>query len=147
MDERLALYRPKSRENLSSFRVDCVDGSSRGSTGPQIRSIIDHLINLEVRAAVVQHDVQDPDFLAEHCTYYARWALAVPRYCKRIHFFSADAVRDDVLEATDAFSEKEDAYLGFLTLRPVANSPVGATFLKNLRILGIASSGHTASIQ
>lgn len=130
MGERLALYRLQSQESLFSFLSTYANGSSTGRTGPQLRTINDHLASLYVRAAVVQHDVQDPDFLAEHCTYYAQWALPVPRFCTRIHFFSTDARSDDVLEAIDAFAQETDAYLGFLTLRPVANSPIGPTFLK-----------------
>lgn len=130
MDERLALYRIQSQESLFSLLSTCTNGSSTGQKSPQIRTIIDHLTSLNVHTAVVQYNVQDPDFLAEHCTYYAQWALSVPRFCTRIHFFSTDAKCTDVLEAIDAFAQEADAYLGFLTLRPVANSPVGATFLK-----------------
>lgn len=96
----------------------------------QVRHIAAYLRQLGVRSLVVQRDVQDPDFLAEHAAYYARWAFPVPRFCQRLHFFSVPPESADVLEALDYWAGMETSpYLGFLTLRPVAQSPVGATFL------------------
>ncbi|WP_200248898.1 hypothetical protein [Lamprobacter modestohalophilus] len=76
--------------------------------------------------------MQDPDFLAEHGAYYARWSYKVPRFCHRLHFFSTSPTSHDVLDAIEAWSAEtaRAAYLGFVTIRPIVQSPIGATFLK-----------------
>jgi len=97
---------------------------------PQLTVICTDLVAKGVSAAVWQRNVQDPDFLAEHAAYYAKWSFKVPRFCHRLHFFAMAPCADDVLEALAGWSESADAYLGFVTLRPVTQCPVGATFLR-----------------
>jgi len=81
------------------------------------------------RAIVIQTRVQDPDFLAEFSAYYSRQFSDVARYCTRVHFFAADVDGDeqDVLGYLDRVPK--DQYLGFVTLRPVAKSPIGASIV------------------
>lgn len=103
-----------------------------GPTSP-LMHVCRHICALEARCAVVQIDVQDPDFLAEHASYYSRWSYQVPRFCYRLHFFSVDPGNvGDPLAVVDQMAASEDSYLGFVTIRPIATSPVGATFLRPL---------------
>ncbi|BAO43040.1 hypothetical protein [Thiolapillus brandeum] len=106
-----------------------------GSNAPRhqpLQAIMEMLSKLGARTAVIQKKVQDPDFLAEYAAYYSRWTGDVPRYCDRIHFFSDPPVSENVLEVIDQMADAPDAYLGFVTLRPISMSPVAASILKPL---------------
>jgi hypothetical protein len=100
--------------------------------------VMEWLLGARAAAVVIQRDVQDPDFLAEHAAYYSQWAYKVPRYCTRLHFFSEAPTAMDAIAAIDELHElQSEVYLGFVTLRPIAQSPVAATFLR-------AAAGRTA---
>ena len=85
---------------------------------------------LGARMAVVQERVLDPDFLAEFNAYFSKQFADCGRYCVRIHFFRIDFdPAAGVLKFLDQRNLSRD-YLGFITLRPISRTPVGATFLK-----------------
>lgn len=137
--ERLRLYNldPDPHASLSGIAAEELEPKQQplgdrdqGRLVP-LENTFRHIVSIGARTAVVQRNVQDPDFIAEHGTYYAKWPLKVPRYCTRVHLFSETPPSDDVLSTIAAFadSDKQDVYLGFMTFRPVASSPVGATIL------------------
>lgn len=95
-----------------------------------LENTIDHIAKLGARTVLVQKDVQDPDFLAEHEAYYSKWSYKVPRFCDRLHFFNLDPISTDPLELIDQMHSAEDSYLGFVTLRPISVSPQAATILR-----------------
>jgi hypothetical protein len=80
------------------------------------------------KVVVAQRYVLDSDFLAEFTAYYSRQFADIGRHCTRLHFFSAPKDGRDVLAFLDA-KEARDSYLGFVTLRPVSRTPIGATIL------------------
>ncbi|HEX7888504.1 MAG TPA: hypothetical protein VF522_04015 [Ramlibacter sp.] len=84
-----------------------------------------------VAAVLVQRKVQDPDFSAEFAAYYSRQFASVPKQCTRLHLFSVAPAspNETVLDFLDRISPAD--YLGFITLRPVIKSPVGATILSS----------------
>lgn len=87
-------------------------------------------LRLGAVAAIIQRRVQDPDFLAEYNTYYSRQFADVTRYCARVHFFSTPPKDgQSVLQYLDQ-DDTAASYLGFVTLRPVAGTPVGASILR-----------------
>jgi len=88
----------------------------------------DHAAQLGARSSIVQERVLDPDFLSEFNAYYSRQFANCGRYCLRVHFFRTQAQTGDAPLDFLGRIEKAD-YLGFITLRPVARSPVGASFL------------------
>lgn len=135
MEDRFLIYPvdPQRPESLPEIFVDRLVFKSLGSASPRyepLQSTINHLQRLNPLCVVVQRNVQDPDFLAEHAAYYANWPYKVPRFCDRLHFFSRSAISDDPLETIDDFAENEGCYLGFATLRPISLSPLAATVLK-----------------
>jgi len=135
MEERLRVRKidPAGADSLAEIFQECLIQKGLGSRTPRYQpldAIIQMLVRLGAKTAVVQRNVQDPDFLAEHAAYYSRWTSDIPRYCDRIHFFSEAPVSDDVLEVIDQMADCEGAYLGFVTLRPISMSPVAATILK-----------------
>lgn len=94
-----------------------------------LQSTFDLVVKLKAQCAVLQRFTSDPDFLAEHDAYYARWSLKVPNTCDRIHFFNDKPISVNPLEVIDQMADRENCYLGFITLRPIRMSPVGATIL------------------
>lgn len=85
------------------------------------------------RCLLIQAGIRDPDFLEEHQAFYAKQHRPVSRKCVRLHAFALDApdVSDEasVLEFLHAASNAPDAYLGFVTVRPLRHAPVGATII------------------
>ena len=120
------------QQAIEELLMLATEGQTSGHPSPQIQIICRYLRAQGAIASVWQRDVQDPDFLAEHGAYYARWSYKVPRFCHRLHFFATPSTADDVLDAIEAWSAETEpaAYLGFVTIRPVVQSPIGATFLK-----------------
>lgn len=95
-----------------------------------LQNIILTIQRLGARCAIVQQEVQDPDFFAEHSTYYSKWTFPVRRHCDRIHFFAQDPCSDDALAVIDQMAATPPSYLGFVTLRPISMSPAGATIMR-----------------
>ncbi|MCK0154328.1 hypothetical protein MWU49_11490 [Alcanivorax sp. S6407] len=95
-----------------------------------LTNTIEHIVGLGAKVAIVQHQVQDPDFIAEHEAYYYKWTTPVKRFCKRIHFFRKEITgNESPLKIIDQFAEESGVYLGFITLRPIRLCPLGATIL------------------
>ena len=77
---------------------------------------------------LAQHKVHDPDFLAEYSFYYSKQFTEVRRLCTRLHFFKNTKMGTaTLLEYID--SVPPENYQGFITLRPIIISPVGASIL------------------
>ncbi|HHJ14900.1 MAG TPA: hypothetical protein ENJ79_11125 [Gammaproteobacteria bacterium] len=95
-----------------------------------LHAIVQYACYLGARCALLQKDILDPDFTAEHDIYYSRWSQEVPRSCDRIHLFAHTACSADPLEVVDQMAQEKDAYLGFFTLRPIRMNPVGASILR-----------------
>ncbi|MBY4733808.1 hypothetical protein K6V90_25035 [Cupriavidus pauculus] len=94
-------------------------------------------------SVVVQRRVQDPDFAAEYNAYYSRQFAPVARNCIRLHFFSGPVVPpESVLGFLDR-AAADLGYLGFLTLRPVARTPVGASIFSHQLSQGFVRSLDT----
>lgn len=121
---------------------DVLKKSARWRSDPfdhiPLRNCSNHVIGLGCCAVVKQNPVHDPDYLAEYLAYYARGFEKTEKDCIRFHFFALPTISDneEVLEYIDRAASSENSYLGFLTLRPIQTSPVGATFLRH------SSVGH-----
>lgn len=88
-----------------------------------------HAAQLGAKTAVLQRRVQDLDFLAEFNAYYSRQFSHVGRHCVRVHFFGEAAPNGvSVLSYLDR-RKVPGSYLGFITLRPVSQTPIGASIL------------------
>ncbi len=96
-----------------------------------IFTILNLLKELNCNAVIQQYPVQDPDYSAEYNKYYSKTFSPVDRYCHRFHFFTADTTQEeDCLGYIDRISN--EAYLGFVTIRPIRSSPVATTIIKPL---------------
>lgn len=94
-----------------------------------LATAVQHVMDLGCKSVVVQTGVQDPDYTAEYHAYHGKLFADTDRFCKRLHIFSRSFELDiDILDAVDEATDAD--YLGFITLRPVRISPVGATILR-----------------
>lgn len=113
--------------HLLKEQLHTSNSSARLAPLTQVANIV---AQLGAQSALIQLNVQDPDFLSEHAAYYAKWSTKIPRYCTRVHFFSASAGNTDALEFIDTMADMDSTpYLGFVTLRPISMSPLAATIL------------------
>lgn len=115
-------------EIIQSFVVTSGMKSSMPRYLPLVNTV-QHIAALGAQTVLVQIDVHDPDFLAEHNAYYSKWSYEVPRFCVRLHFFALEPASDNPLEVIDQMAEEPDSYLGFVTLRPIRLSPQAASIL------------------
>jgi hypothetical protein len=139
MDNRFTIAKidpSKTETVVDIFKSTLQQWSGLGKGVPRFAPLdntIKHICELGALCALIQKNVQDPDFLAEHSVYYARWSYQVSRYCTRIHFFDIEPVSDNPLEVIDQMASQPNRYLGFVTLRPINTSPVGATILSPIK--------------
>lgn len=145
MTERLSLASLQSKadlerliaaemNNLGARAYPVGTGNNRPLDNCMIR-----LLNGRARAVIIQRRVSDPDFAAEFSAYYSRQFAHVQRWCTRLHFFCTASLQEE--SALNYIDRANPAtYLGFITLRPVARAPVGATI-----IAGCLSPGYLRS--
>jgi hypothetical protein len=86
------------------------------------------------KSVVVESDYIDLDFRASFARFYYQRHRDTDRRCTRLHFFSSSIPENGLLNITD------EAYLGFLVLRPVPYQ-FGRAFLAG-RVLREALKGE-----
>lgn len=112
--ELISLRKPQQSINTQAPLIACCDALSKAGA-----------VTL-----LAQHRVRDPDFLSEYSSYYSKQFTEVNRLCTRLHFFKqAKLAHSTPLEFIDSTSNEN--YLGFITLRPIIMSPVGASILSH----------------
>jgi hypothetical protein len=132
MIDRLELKELPGEGDIAILAFECLKeltGKGAGRLPTSLASCCELLRSSGAVSAVIQRRVLDPDFLAEYGAYYSRQFAVTEKYCTRIHFFIAQKNGDEnVLEFLDR--APLESYLGFVTLRPVLRSPVGASILQ-----------------
>jgi len=130
LDPEAARDREKVQEFWSGILRDYLpDSAIEEPRLVPLANLLEHVTGLGGVSVIAQSDVQDPDYAAEYQAYYGRIFANVERCCKRLHCFSRHWNENtDVLAAIDAAMDAD--YLGFITLRPIKVSPVGATILR-----------------
>jgi len=103
--------------------------------------VVEHLKRLGAKTLLIQRKVLDPDFLEEHQAFYAKQHRDVSRKCTRVHAFKIECPPElpeeatetdrvkEILEFVEKAAQVSDAYLGYVTVRPLRHAPVGATVL------------------
>lgn len=133
--DRLEIFQFSNLHNALSGLAFNIQNQHHGAL-PRLAPLtnsLNHIANLNCKTIIKQHDVQDPDFLAEYYAYYSRVFGKTNKYCHRLHFFSKEMDGNEgVLEFIDRASADANSYLGFITVRPVRSSPVAATILRPL---------------
>lgn len=96
---------------------------------------------LETKALIIEHPYTDRHYSEEYRSYYSTIFRPPPPKTTRIHFFQKEynqALFESLITraATDAIGYKEitdelnNAYLGFMVLRPLPSAPIGRTILR-----------------
>lgn len=133
-DPRLSVIRASTLAQLRQVLIT-LNKISSGPHGQRLEPLSSTLELLEkhgVQAVVVQRFIQDPDALAEYQAYYSKAFAHYDRLTTRLHFFGSDpdTTITDALDFLDKCAAEGSPYLGFITLRSVPASPVGATIVK-----------------
>ena len=100
-----------------------------------VQNTIRHLRVLDAKSYVLEDPYIDRDYSADYLHFYARTFRVHDRYCKRVHFFSADI--SSLLRrplSTDGLRRIQDfastTYCGFCVIRPLSTAPIGRTVLR-----------------
>lgn len=131
MSKRLSLYKFSDIESaFSGLAFTSVNGKT--PRWDSLSNILGLLNNLDCKAVIKQYPVQDPDYYAEYSRYYSKAFASLDKYCHRFHFFSTEPkVNEDSLDYLDrVHAISPNDYLGFMTIRPIRSSPVGATIIR-----------------
>jgi hypothetical protein len=148
MTDRLSLHSFQSVADLSAVIASEMSllGAGTfpviGANDRPLSNCVQSLFAAGAISAISQRRVFDPDFTAEYTAYYSRQFASIPRTCTRLHFFkSVTTVDASVLSFVDAAISTD--YLGFITLRPVARAPVGASILSKAVSAGFVCSSDS----
>jgi hypothetical protein len=96
-----------------------------------------YLAAIKAKTIVVENDYVDGDYLEDFASYYVRCFERYERFCKRLHFFTAEDLDEAALKALvmgQAPPERTASiiasYLGFIVARPLPSAIVGRTLLQ-----------------
>ena len=110
--------------------------------------------DIDVRTVVVENDYIDHDFLEDFSAYYVRCFSPYKRVCTRLHFFSVQFSQSDFEQHLESSANAaisgdslQNAYLGFVVIKPLPQTVIGRTCLKtypaeNRRHFPIVRSYH-----
>jgi hypothetical protein len=95
-----------------------------------------YLTELGVKTIVVEREYVDRDYLEDYAAYYVRSFHPYERYCSRLHFFSSEFDEDGFYP--ELLKEKsvvicDEAYLGYVVIKPLPNTIIGRTCLRTFR--------------
>jgi hypothetical protein len=96
----------------------------------------EYFTSLNAKTIVVESDYVDKDYLDDFMAYYANCFTEYGRRCSRLHFFSIDFTKtnfDDLLRGKTTIidhAKLNDAYLGFMVVKPLPQTIIGRTCLK-----------------
>jgi hypothetical protein len=100
-----------------------------------IKKIKGYLDYIHVRTIVVENDYVDNDYLDDVSNYYVTCFKQYDRYCKRLHFFSREYSREEVLAIImkdvdeSVVAQFISDYKGFIVARPLPVAIIGRSLL------------------
>lgn len=92
--------------------------------------------DIDAKSIVVQDDYIDRDYLEDYASYYVRCFHHYKSHCCRLHFFNRDLSAEEVQQliidepTTLTAEELQQAYIGFIVVRPLPMTVIGRTCLK-----------------
>ncbi len=102
----------------------------------QVRYLRCYLADLGARSVIEEPHYFDRDYLSEFVAFYATSAAGYVNNCRRASVFNLprhelQAVFNAALEGeTDALARLQTAFLGFIVIRPIPETPLGRTVLR-----------------
>lgn len=126
-----------SKPTLSNLVKECF-----GSEFPdifhkdQIDYIFRYLKDLNADSVLLEFNYIDRDYLEDYSLYYVKCFKNYGHRCARLHFFSKEINHSDfnkLIRETDSTEVKnlQDAYLGYMVIKPLPKTFIGRTCLKN----------------
>lgn len=101
---------------------------------PQGQYLTWYLADLGAASVIVEPQYFDRDYLSEFAAFYCTSSAGYLNCCERLHYFAAGVDRSllEVAAGGDlaAGHALQEAYLGFIVLRPIPGTPIGRTVLK-----------------
>ena len=97
---------------------------------------------LDAKTILVEFPYVDHDYLEDFSAYYVKCFKEYDRFCTRLHFFSIPFSDEDfskLLTAENPHIDKEslnNAYLGFIVVKPIPLTFIGRTCLKTYPLSG-----------
>ena len=117
--------------------------AQRGRTGQYVVDAKIHSVYFEnyfstlgAATILIEKEYVDRDFLEDFAAYYVRCFYPYERKCSRLHFFSHAFASDDfdalLCGTNGGLTEQElqNAYLGFIVVKPLSQTIIGRTCLK-----------------
>lgn len=97
--------------------------------------LTEYIAGVSAKSVVIEHAYIDKDYLEDYASYYARCFKDYKRRCKRVHFFrkvlSARELESIIVDKDmSRAQELNNAYLGFIVVRPLQKTVVGRTCLE-----------------
>ena len=97
-----------------------------------------YIKDLKCKTIIVEKNYIDRDYLIDYSKYYVRCLRDYHRKCKRMHFFNDKKIfnPDDFINlisnssASISVQQLNDAYLGFLVIRPLPETIIARTILQ-----------------
>ena len=92
-----------------------------------LREVADYAKNeLDAKAALLEKNYVDVDYLSDYSAFYSKSFQPPPSKCSRVHFFGTKVQRTDLL----TLDSLQDAYLGYLIIRPTGHRLISRTCLR-----------------
>jgi hypothetical protein len=129
---------PYSFEKFKEILLKSSSGSTMNIVDQKTNSnyFKDYFNALDAKTIIIEEQYIDHDYLDDYTGYYVRCFARYKRKCKRLHFFSIDVEKTDFesLLGKDNTTLSEDqldnAYLGFIVIKPLPKTIIGRTCLK-----------------
>lgn len=103
------------------------------NTSTQINYLLCYLDDLAATTVIEEPNYFDRDYLAEFTAFYSVSSRGYKNICRRLHFFSDDIKREQVKGAAGGsprlLARLQQAYLGFIVIRPIPAAPLGRAVL------------------
>ena len=129
---------PYSADKLRDLFVEkSLKSSKKVEEKVQYKYFKDYLHSLDAQTVCVESNYIDHDYLEDFAEYYVKCFNLYSRACVRLHFFNLKFTIDDFSsvfteENTSSISREtlQNAYLGFIIIKPLPKTIIGKTCLK-----------------
>ena len=113
---------------------DPIAGPGSQPRSNQLNYLACYLKGLHAQRYILEPNYFDLDYLEEFSSFYSLNTRGYSNLCRRVHYFSNDAVDQEMLrralaDEKDAVRCMRDSYLGFSVLRPIPHS-IGKTVFR-----------------
>lgn len=113
---------------------------------PQVSYIFNYLQVMKAQSVLLEPNYVDKDYLEDFARYYVRRFGNAGHQCARMHFFSRtvdhaqiNAILRAKSDAEELAREMNDAYLGFMVIKPLPKTFIGKTCLKVMSDMDVRS--------